>query len=79
MGVKLKSKMTLSCASANSRRLILTGRRRFSVKVACGSSMSHKCSGKFGSQLLIPETKRSLNVLMDHLAALVRCRWGGAS
>eukprot|EP00957_Ditylum_brightwellii_P068233 5180116-Ditylum_brightwellii.AAC.1 len=50
----------LSCASADSCRLMCNGQRRFKVSRACGRSQSHSFSGKLGSALHRPEIKWAL-------------------
>ena len=54
-------------------------RRGFNVSVACVMSLSQRCNGKEGSQLLRPAIRWSLYVVMARSAALVRCRCGGTS
>ena len=76
-GVQLKSKVPLSCASVESRGLIIDGQRRFKVRVVWERTLSQRCSGKTGSQLVMPEIRWSLKVYMARWAEFVLCRCGG--
>ena len=73
----MKLKAPLSCASAESRGLILDSRRRFKVRVDWERRQSQRCSGKTGSQLVIPAIKWSLKVCMARSVEFFRCSWGG--
>ena len=53
--------------------------RGFNVSAACVMSLSQRCNGKEGSQLLRPAIRWSLYVAIAHSTALVRCRRGGMS
>jgi len=46
---------------------------RLSIRIACGMSLSHRCSGKFLSVVQSPATKWFLNVCMAWSAALHQC------
>ena len=70
-GVLLKSKAPLSCAPAESRELVIYGQIRFKVRVAWDRRRSHRCSGKSGSQLVIPEIRWSLKVWIARSAEFV--------
>ena len=59
-GVQLKTKAPLSWASANRQGLMKNCQRRFNVSVACGMSLSQRCNGKEGSQMLRPAIRWSL-------------------
>ena len=73
----MKSKAPLSFASAEILGLIRDGLRRFKARVAWARRRSQRCSGKSGSQLVMPEIRWSLKVWIARLAEFVWCRWGG--
>ena len=54
-------------------------RRRFSVRLAWGTSLSHRWSGKSLSHVANPAMKWFLNVLIARSAALLRWMYGGAN
>ena len=56
---------------------ILDGLRRFKVRVAWARRRSQKCSGKLGSQMVMPAIRWSLKVWIACSAEFVWCRWGG--
>ena len=76
-GVQLKSKASLSCASAESRGLILDSRRMFKVRVDWERRRSQRCSVKTGSHMVIPAIRWYLKVCMARSAEFVWCRWWG--
>ena len=59
-GVRLKSKAPLRWALADRWGLIRYGRSIFKVSIACRMSLSQRCNGKEGSQLLGPAIRWSL-------------------
>ena len=69
-GVLLKSYVPCIHAHADNLGLSLDACNRFSVMVACSSSLSHKCRGKSLSTLHNPAMNWFLNVRMARLAAL---------
>ena len=77
--MRLKPKAPLSCASADRRGLMQDCPSRFNVSIACGMSLSQRCNGKEGPQILRPVIRWSLYVAIARSPTLVKFRCGGTS
>jgi hypothetical protein len=78
-GVRSQSQLPHTCAHADRFGLRRDPRSRFSVRLACSNSSSHRCSGNWVSVVQSPATRWFLNVRMARSVAFRRCCPAGTS
>ena len=78
-GVALKLKLPKIAAYAERDGLRRDERRRLSVSMYCGRSLSQNEAGKRESQLHKPAMRWVLNVLTARSVAFRRCKCGGTN